>query len=185
MKNYQKFVGNTTSAKSLFTILENSGYKIELPIDIKNILKIVEINVKKAPDFTKTKVTGSISLKKEELLIWVNPIMNQTHERERFTLAHELGHFMLHIAPRFKAFINKEISDEVISLNRDDNWDKTEMEANSFAVQLLMPERNMLEEIEKFDNELSKDEKIKILAKTFLVSEIAIRYRIKTLGVKL
>ena len=57
--------------------------------------------------------------------------------RERFTIAHEIGHFVLHAAPH---------------LQRDDGppqfamWhcDSEEAEANIFAAELLMPERLLL-----------------------------------------
>ena len=55
-------------------------------------------------------------------------------------ILHELGHFMLHIAPSFKDDV---IVDDTIELNRDSNWNVIEMEANKFAAELLMP----LEEI--------------------------------------
>ena len=112
-------------------------------------------------------------------------------ERKRFTLAHELGHYVLHIAPTNK--LNDEISDEKIVYNRDDNRDKIEMQANNFSAQLLMPSNLILEEagnvIKKYkannSERIPKKILIQSLSKKFQVSLSAMEYRLFSLGVNL
>ncbi|WP_375725253.1 ImmA/IrrE family metallo-endopeptidase [Arcobacter sp. KX21116] len=179
MKNYAKLKGSRLNAKSLIDILKNSGYNLKLPIEVDEIIKILGISIEKKPDFRKAKVTGSITMKEGIPRVWINPMMNQSKERERFTLAHELGHFMLHIAPSFR---DDYISDDNIEWNRDNNWDVKEMEANKFAAELLMPLEQIKEEFNTID---SSDREIKIekLSEIFKVSRQAIQFRLQSIGV--
>jgi hypothetical protein len=68
-------------------------------------------------------------------IIRVRP--SSSRGRERFTIAHEIGHFILHPAPRL------EKSDGPIQFS---TWhsDSEEAEANIFAAELLMPENLLL-----------------------------------------
>jgi hypothetical protein len=50
--------------------------------------------------------------------------------RQRFTVAHELGHFFMH---------KKPIVDRARVLRRSLQWDRKELEANVFAAELLTP----------------------------------------------
>jgi len=88
--------------------------------------------------------------------------------RQRFTIAHELGHFALQHGARFRD------SAQEFSLA---NYDPVEAAANKFAAELLMPAavvnalingRNMTD--------------FNTLATTFNVSTVAMKYRLKNLG---
>jgi len=182
MKNYTKLKGSRLNAKSLIDILKNSGYKLKLPIEVNEIINILGIDVEKRPDFRKAKVTGSISMKEGNPKIWINPMMNQSKERERFTLAHELGHFMLHFAQSFKDDYHE---DDNIEWNRDSNWNVKEMEANRFAAELLMPLEQVEEEVNLLNINDNKEEKIEKLSEIFNVSRQAIQFRLQSLGIKL
>ncbi len=179
MKNYTKLKGSRVTAQSLTDILKSSGYELKLPVDVNKIIEILGIPVEKKPDFRKAKVTGSISMQEGSPKIWINPMMNQSKERERFTLAHELGHFMLHIAPSFK---DDYISDDNIEWNRDSNWDVKEMEANKFAAELLMPLEQIKEEFNAIDSS-NRETKIDKLSEIFKVSRQAIQFRLQSIGV--
>lgn len=106
-------------------------------------------------------------------------INSQTSEkRQRFTFAHELGHYFLH-----KEILDEKslITDEKLDstyLFRSDIFDcipqeerKMEEEANEFAGNLLMPEEKVKEAWEKTKN-------LKILASIFDVSISAMSYRV-------
>ena len=98
--------------------------------------------------------------------IFVNKYENE--RRQRFTIAHELGHFLLHKSkPTFeKDFI----------FFRDNNNNKEEREANDFAAELLMPENYVRDYIAKGNNT------IKLLADKFYLSTPAVKYRVYKLG---
>jgi Zn-dependent peptidase ImmA (M78 family) len=89
--------------------------------------------------------------------------------RNRFTIAHELGHYFLHSK-------QGEISIEV---DRFDS-NQVEWEANRFAAAFLMPHEQVENEWEKADG--SECEKVRKLAIHFNVSLDTMRIRLKSLG---
>ena len=80
---------------------------------------------------------GFVKKKDKDIIIFTNTSVRLS--REIFTLAHEIGHILLHIE-QSKTFLDDTAS--ILNTNTDDK----EEEANYFAVCLLMPE----EEISKF-----------------------------------
>jgi Zn-dependent peptidase ImmA (M78 family) len=113
-------------------------------------------------------------------------VVNSTHPRvrQRFTVAHELGHLVLHAytvphADRgFKIrFRNARSSDGSVS---------EEIEANEFAAELLMPAKLMLSKVSEQNLEYSplNDEganSLKTLSKEFEVSQQALSFRLANL----
>lgn len=89
-------------------------------------------------------------------------------KRQRFTLAHELGHYILHKEK------NAEFKDTVFF--RNDVLDSMEYKANEFASELLMPEVDVREYVNKGIRNIGD------LAEIFGVSAAAMRYRIISLG---
>jgi len=183
---YKDFENKKTSAYELLEYLEKSGFEVKLPIDVEGIVRYLNINYASTPDFRKFKTIGSITLIDGKPKIWVNPMENSMVERKRFTIAHELGHLMFnHLSS-----IKQNIDDDVISLNRDDNWDELEMEANGFAAQLLMPASIVKEELEKYITDYqrkthqtpSNEDKVVALSTVFNVSRAAMEYRLSKLG---
>lgn len=97
--------------------------------------------------------------------------INKKHhpKRQRFTFAHELGHFFLH-----KDKSDVEFHDEIFY--RIENTSSIEFAANEFAARLLMPEERI---VAKLDEGLTG---LKELADSFEVSQEAMRYRVISLG---
>lgn len=93
-----------------------------------------------------------------------------THERDKFTIAHELGHYILHYLPNVDPR-------HVAKFHIDRYGDNAiETEANLFASAFLMPEKQFTERYEKFNGDLT------LVASEFGVSEVAARVRAKMLG---
>jgi hypothetical protein len=90
--------------------------------------------------------------------------------RQRFTVAHELGHFLLH-----RDQIGTGISDDV--LYRSTLSDRREAEANRIAADILMPEP-LVEGALKTAEVIRAEEPIAYLAKRFGVSEAAMKIRL-------
>lgn len=179
---YQQFLNKPTSAYELLQYLEDQGQDISIPLDLECIVKFLDITYNNKPDFKKFKTVGSIKKNAANVEIWVNPIENTFEERKRFTIAHELGHLMSgHLA------LNSSINDDIISLNRDDNWDELEMQANGFAAQLLMPAENIKTKIQELTatshQKPSVEYLVEELSKYFKVSKIAMEFRLSKLGV--
>lgn len=88
--------------------------------------------------------------------------------RQRFTMAHELGHYALghEDAPR----------DSVASFNSRQN-SPMERAANQFAAELLMPAKAVATLVQS-----GKFKTVDDLAKAFDVSKVAMTYRINNLG---
>ncbi len=128
-----------------------------LPVPIEDICKKLGLNVVEF-DFPDT---FSGVLRKEKMAIGVNK--NHPTVRQRFTLAHELGHFLL------------GHEDDTID-GRSDRPMPLEREANSFASRLLIP----ADAVTKMINEIGLD--LKALAKEFLVSEQAMTIRLLDMG---
>lgn len=103
--------------------------------------------------------------------------------RTRFTVAHELGHIVLHHVSE------REKKPRSISLSADIDWDffkrhdlvEKEQEANAFAAELLMPEKKILKYLESLSSITSKEEKTIDLAYEFNVSKVAMKARLRSL----
>lgn len=104
--------------------------------------------------------------------------VNSTHHphRQRFSAAHELGHYVLHSRGRDRLFVDKAYRRSRMSSS---GTDTDEIEANRFAAALLMPE-NLIRKYTG-DNPIT-DLDICKLALKFQVSEQAMTLRLVNLG---
>lgn len=105
--------------------------------------------------------------------------------RQRFTIAHELGHFILHTNSSDELFIDKEY---LVKYRKDKPYTngelRQELEANAFAAALLMPKVFIAEELEKSEYaDLAEVKLIEKLAKVFNVSVPAMTYRLTNLNI--
>ncbi|HVI87019.1 MAG TPA: ImmA/IrrE family metallo-endopeptidase [Dongiaceae bacterium] len=91
-------------------------------------------------------------------------------KRQRFTVAHELSHFLLH-----REQIGSGIEDDV--LYRSTLSDKREQQANRLAADILMPEA-LLTEAQQAAEEKGVGDMALYLADLFAVSEAAMRIRV-------
>jgi Zn-dependent peptidase ImmA (M78 family) len=109
---------------------------------------------------------------------------NSTHARvrQRFTIAHEIAHFVLHLKKNHKSQV---FIDKYVVFRRDDHSsegnDQEEVEANRLGAALLMPETLVRKEIRKHDLDLDDDEAVGFLAKKFQVSSAAMTNRLVNL----
>ncbi|MFK5915547.1 MAG: ImmA/IrrE family metallo-endopeptidase [Woeseiaceae bacterium] len=112
--------------------------------------------------------------------------INKRHHinRRRFTLAHEIGHFCLHVDENEdeSVFMDKK----VFHRNKDASKGviRMEIEANKFAADLLMP-RFLIEKAvsEKYEDiDLEDENEIESMASDFGVSTTALAYRLGSLG---
>lgn len=148
----------------------------EPPVDVAALAQNVgaEVRYVKAPN----NVSGMLFQEGPQIVIGVNS--NHHPNRQRFTLAHELGHFLLHVGQQ-TLFV-----DEDMVFFRDDRsskaTDRKEIQANGFAAAVLMPEAFLLEDLvgQRFD--LNDDEAVSRLAKRYQVSVQALTLRLANLG---
>ena len=128
-------------------------------------------------------VSGMLFRDSRRKIIGVNSIHAPT--RQRFTIAHEIGHLLLHEGREI-------IVDKLVRVNLRDRrsslaTDAEEIEANGFAATLLMPEPMLKAEVERRLSRrlpISEDRLIEELAETFKVSQQAMEYRLTNLGIR-
>ena len=146
----------------------------ECPVAVDYIAQKKGITVRYVP--LDADLSGMIFMK-DAVIIVVNSLHHVN--RQRFTLAHELGHFELHM---------KEIGTEVhvdkkfLAFARDANsslgWDRKEVEANRFASELLVPDRMLNHELSDRLVDAEDEGLIANLAERFQVSRQMMTFRI-------
>jgi Zn-dependent peptidase ImmA (M78 family) len=148
-----------------------------LPVPVNKIAESRGLTIK--PYDLGEAVSGVLVIKQGVGTIGINP--TESMVRQRFTVAHELGHFELH-NDGDELFVDKAFKVHFRDQNSSKGEIKKEQEANAFAAALLMPEKFIRKEIEKHSFDLSDEDSMKTLAKTFNVSVPAMTFRISNLG---
>ena len=125
-------------------------------------------------------VSGMLYRESNTVLIGINASHRPT--RQRFTVAHEIGHLLMHEG-------RPVVVDRLVRVNlnlRDGTSTKEEIEANAFAAELLMPKELIAIEIGRFvtkAQDLAPQQLVDELASTFDVSPEAMSYRLENLGI--
>jgi len=149
------------------------------PVDVEQIARSEGITVvRSAAEWSES---GFLLRDGKSVVIGINS--RNARKRQRFTIAHELGHWQLHGGRPL-------IVDQSIMINKRDDvssqaTDAEEMDANRFAANLLMPRPFILDAI-RYEMKAgvgSRDELVAALARDFDVSADAMGYRLINLGV--
>lgn len=126
-------------------------------------------------------LSGALYLSGSRRIIGINATHHE--HRQRFTLAHELGHFLLHarqVEPH-QVFV-----DHALVWRRDVASSKAEspeeIEANQFAAELLVPGRWLRRDMDKGGYDLEEDEDVRKLARRYQVSLQTLNYQLIHLG---
>jgi Zn-dependent peptidase ImmA (M78 family) len=144
------------------------------PIDVESVAARLGIRVEHA-DFGDD-VSGVIVRSGETAVIGVNWAHHPN--RQRFTIAHEIGHFLLHESG---TYIDKGTHARFRDEQSGSGTDQEEIEANAFAAALLMPARWVREEAEQHPFDPADDSALNALASTFEVSAQAMSFRLSNL----
>lgn len=147
------------------------------PVIIANKLGI-KVYAIKFDTFDGDKVSGAIT-KDETGKIEILVNENDSEDRKRFTIAHELGHYFLHMknTPKY----------ERVDMHRSTACTTNvpqEIEANTFAAALLMDKDTIYKKFKSArEFGLSNMECVRYLSNLFKVSKSAMEYRLKNLGI--
>ena len=106
---------------------------------------------------------------------------SQHPNRQRFTIAHELGHLLLHSGD--DVHVDKSFPVKRRDERSAKGVDVDEMEANLFAAELLMPIKFLEQDLKRVGElDLLHDEKVAQLARLYQVSNQAMAVRLSHLG---
>lgn len=158
---------------------------MQVPVDIEKIANDLGIGVSRVK-FSSDEISGAIKMKGKS----GNPVIavNEDHckERQRFTIAHEIGHYILHSIES----MHVDSTHEPVYY-RDANavsstTNVKEVQANQFAAELLMPSDMVINDLQndfKLKNNNEDIEVIARLAQKYNVSQQAMIIRIGSLVV--
>lgn len=157
--------------KSLANQVNANALKEEDPL--KRLLGIAEQNGIKVMQSDLYEISGALRKEGNHWVIYVNAF--DSPKRQLFTIAHELGHFFAH-----KEKCDEFIDGQFISRAKQEEFarEKTELEANEFAGNLIMPE----DKVRALAVGVINADTIRSLAKSFGVSTIAMQTRLHNLG---
>ncbi len=125
-------------------------------------------------------ISGMIYIKDNVPIIGVNSL--QHPNRQRFTIAHECGHLVLH-----RDLITREVHiDKTFPvLRRDDKsatgTERIEIQANQFAAELTMPRALLLQVVKNQAIDIDDSELVRRLAQQFKMSTEAMSVRMSNL----
>ena len=165
--------------RSALELLERHGI-VQPPVPVEQLARDEGIQV------VRTQAAGTesgfILRDSKRTVIGINS--RNSRKRQRFTIAHELGHWQLHHDGR------PLIVDHTIRINKRDEvssaaTDHEEIQANAFAAALLMPDE-MVQAAVKREVALgigSRDDLVQTLADEFDVSGEAMGFRLINLGI--
>jgi Zn-dependent peptidase ImmA (M78 family) len=156
-------------------LVEKLGLKAP-PVPVEKLAKALGVRVEYNP--FDDELSGMAFLRDGKPVIGVNA--NHHPNRQRFTIAHELGHILLHRSRLDAAVLidkNKNfIPRDAISA---EGTDPVEVEANAFASELLMPVKLVRQVLSESTRDLHDDEYLIALAKRFRVSLAAFQFRLE------
>jgi predicted transcriptional regulator len=167
------------------SLLRKAG-ALGTPVDLYKVAKHLEVQVHQQP--FEDVVSGLLVITGAERHIMVNKAHHPN--RQRFSIAHELGHLVLHHEQGDRLFIDNQMSmyqragaANSIAYKRPDSstTPTEETEANQFASALLMPSELLLYATK--DRDVWDEFDVSRLAVEFTVSEQAMSIRLQQLGV--
>lgn len=164
-------------------LLANQGIS-EPPIRVVDVARSLGVRVRKEP--ADSELSGFLlrDARSRTAVIGVNSLHHPN--RQNFTAAHELGHFLLHEGER--VHIDRSALTYQVNLRTEassQGTDREEVEANVFAAELLMPAQMLARDLAEHDalDLIDEDSKVlRELAGRYRVSSQALTFRLANLG---
>lgn len=155
-------------------------YEGQIPVPVISIAKDLGLEIYETKDFEEWQ-SGSIKQENGKFIIYLNS--DQSVSRKRFTIAHEIAHFLKHkqyledkgeIVEDSKQPVDKPTLNRNSKTKTADSQRYLEAEANQLAAELLMPE-------DEFKSAWKESNDVEDLGIKFGVSSAAITIRAKQL----
>ncbi|MBI3894355.1 MAG: ImmA/IrrE family metallo-endopeptidase [Acidobacteria bacterium] len=152
------------------------------PIRVKHIAELLGIEVKL--ELVDDELSGFLYRDRKSGRTVIGANGNHHANRINFTIAHELGHFLLHEAESVHLDERKPgYTLQLRNANSSTGEDSNEREANLFAAELLMPARYLEKDLkEKNVDLIADDDFLRNLALKYGVSVQALTIRLDYLG---
>lgn len=167
----------TTIQKRAKALLEESSIT-SAPVPVERIAKALEAQLRFSP--IDDELSGMIYVKDGIPIIGVNALHHPN--RQRFTIAHEIGHLVLHRAEITKEIhVDKDFPMLMRVVASSTGVQDMEIEANFFAAELLMPAVFLARSLQGDPFDIDDDGAVSALAKEYKVSASAMRFRLGNL----
>ena len=169
---------NTLNPKDLAINLLKSHNIRSSPVPVDKIAKAMGVQLKFSP--LDDELSGMVFIKNGTPIIGVNSLHHPN--RQRFTIAHELGHLVMH-----RDILENEVhvDKQFKILMRDGlaatGTDTIEIQANQFAAELLLP-TFLLDTFLTKEFDIEDEDPLDALAKKFKVSKQMLEYRIRAVS---
>lgn len=163
IRNRSKAVCNISeesvrTPRDIIAIAKQNGL-VTTPLDLSALCHVLGIGIRYLP--LENNISGKLYYDDNRWVINVNSLHHP--RRQRFTIAHELGHYFLHR--------NSMERYEDNTFHRGRNYSQIELEADNFAGALLMPAGEFRDYV------CNKSNKIDDIAEHFGTSSVAIKKR--------
>lgn len=168
-----------TNTREAAKNLLSKGKVSKPPIPVERLARLRGVQVRYEP--LDGDLSGMLFREGDRAIIGVNALHPKS--RQRFTIAHELGHLELHeptgihVDRKFLVRRRDERSSKAV--------DHEEIEANSFAAELLMPGSMLEDDLSGFEMDYEDEELTRWLADRYKVSLQAMAIRLNKLGLLL
>ena len=113
------------------------------PVPVEKIATALGLELRRAP--AEEDLSGFLYRDRQKKTATIG--VNSTHHpnRQRFTVGHELGHYLLH--DRDGIHVDRRFEIKLRNAKSSEGTDDEEKEANLFAAELLMPHEFLLKDI--------------------------------------
>jgi Zn-dependent peptidase ImmA (M78 family) len=150
------------------------------PVPVQKIAEMAKLQIQKQ-EVDGSDISGFIFRQGEKAIIGVNSA--NAPVRQRFTIAHELGHYLIHTQGADKVHVDRLFDIKFRDDLSSQGTDSDEREANFFAAELLMPRKFIKADLEKINQVDLEDGQILVdLANRYEVSTQALLFRLAYLG---
>jgi Zn-dependent peptidase ImmA (M78 family) len=160
-------------------VLRRSGV-LRPPVPIEEIVRKHGLHIRRQP--LESNLSGFLYRDAMHPVVGVNS--SHAPVRQRFTLGHELGHFLLHESHKLR--VDRSVHARLTSGSGDERpiADDDETEANLFAAAILMPAEFLRQQVDASNSvDILDDEQfITKLARGYNVSAQALLLRLVQLG---
>src|SRR5437879_1255101 len=148
----------------------------KLPVPVQSLARSLTAIVSYSP--FEGDISGMVFRHEDQVIIGVNSLHHPN--RQRFTIAHEIGHMILHkgvemhVDRAYRVNLRDDISSQAV--------DPEEIQANRFAAELLMPEHMLIEDLRGQEIDFENEADLRRLSLKYQVSLQALTLRLTNLG---